>query len=89
MRVGGGHPSLPPPRVPAIRSPLCIVPAECLLKIGGQVSTCVAVTPVRRQRNVNLCGSPRSSSESRRSLRSSVMSAGVRVPLCLRESSVY
>jgi hypothetical protein len=46
-----------------MRSPSCIMPAWCLLKIGGQVSTCVAVTPMRWQRNLNLCDSPHSSSE--------------------------
>jgi len=34
----------PPPMVPAIRSPT-VMPAQCLLRIGRQVSACVAVTP--------------------------------------------
>jgi hypothetical protein len=34
-------------------------------RIGRQVSACVVVTPIRWQRNLNLCVSPISSSESR------------------------
>jgi hypothetical protein len=65
-RMGCAPP--PPPRGPAICSPSCIMLAYCLLRIGRQVSPCVAVTLMPWQRNLNLCGSPRSSSESRRPL---------------------
>jgi hypothetical protein len=42
--------------------------AQCLLRIGRQVIAYAAVTPMLWQRNLNLCGSQSSSSESRRPL---------------------
>ena len=64
---GGACPPLPPPEGASSLQPV----ASCRRSVCSgfrQVSACVAVTLMPRQRNLNLCGSPRSSSESRRPL---------------------
>ena len=70
MHVCAGGRDIPPP------SPTGASNLQPVLHHAGVVSAqnrltgefCVAVSPISLQRNLNLCGSPRSSSESRRPL---------------------